>query len=90
MGIGCHQSPCRCDKPCTCRWKDEDTDSTWRDGCERHNSDTDTRGWDDEYVEVEDEDIQNLTPCPVCGSVTACSYDAEGLPLIHSLNGETE
>lgn len=24
------------------------------------------------------------TPCPTCGESGACSYDAEGLPLIHA------
>jgi len=23
-------------------------------------------------------------PCPECGSVTACGYDAEGRPMIHA------
>lgn len=25
------------------------------------------------------------TPCHVCGSVTACGYDSEGRPMIHTV-----
>ena len=32
--IGCHQKPCRCDRPCTCT-ENEDGDYITR-GCERH------------------------------------------------------
>lgn len=28
--------------------------------------------------------VQLLQPCPVCGEQGACSYDAEGRPLIHT------
>lgn len=30
------------------------------------------------------------TPCPVCGSITECGYDADGLPMIHALPDEDE
>lgn len=43
MGMGCHQRPCRCDRPCSCRWADEDRDPKWRAGCERHDSSEDRR-----------------------------------------------
>ena len=43
MSIGCHQSPCRCELPCTCRSADEDDDPKWRDGCDRHDSTHDHR-----------------------------------------------
>lgn len=29
-------------------------------------------------------------PCPVCGSVGACGYDAEGRALIHAVEDEDE
>lgn len=38
--------------------------------------DTDYREHLDVQLEVE--------PCPVCGAQGACSYDAEGRPLIHT------
>ena len=43
---------------------------------------------EDTYVEDEpdcaDDEPLTVEPCPVCGSLTACSYDAEGRPLIHT------
>lgn len=91
MSIGCHQRPCRCKLPCTCDYEREDEDPNWRNGCQRHDSSEDQRNWQpDEFVEVEDEDLTTMTPCPVCGATTACSYDNEGLPLIHALSEDTE
>lgn len=29
-------------------------------------------------------------PCPVCGELTACSYDSEGRPLIHTVEEDSE
>lgn len=90
MGIGCHQEPCRCTEPCTCRWPDEDTDPKWRDGCTQHDHSTDMR----RPGVVEDDDPDDFyalsgmlgslaTPCLACGAVGACAYDAEGRALIH-------
>jgi hypothetical protein len=31
-----------------------------------------------------------LVPCYVCGSMTACGYDSEGRPMIHSMESEDE
>ena len=53
---------------------------------------TDAEFWSDVYPQQEcsdDEPPVDLTslevdPCPVCGSAGACSYDAEGRPLIHT------
>ena len=92
MSIGCHQEPCRCDLPCTCRWKDEDTDSHWRDGCQRHDSTHDQRRYEEpEYVDLDPEDVADLGPCPECGATGACAYDSEGRALIHtSVNDEEE
>lgn len=40
----------------------------------------------DEMVEVPAEEVALFaTPCTRCGAVGACSYDNEGLPMIHSL-----
>lgn len=89
MSIGCHQNPCRCDRPCTCRWADEDTDPKWRDGCNRHDDRTDGRRWRD----VEPEELEYVTisdPCPECGQVGPCAYDVEGRPMIHTLEGNTD
>lgn len=30
--------------------------------------------------------FSDTTPCPVCGEMGACAYDAEGLPMIHAFN----
>lgn len=87
MSIGCHQEPCRCDLPCTCRYPDEDTDPKWRDGCERHDETTDTRGTIDDEIDdlaAEHEAMCN-DPCPVCGERGPCGYDVEGYPLIHTV-----
>lgn len=44
-------------------------------------------GWDDSPSLIDEEDIASLShlanPCPECGQVGACSYDAEGRALIH-------
>ncbi|HEY9411792.1 MAG TPA: hypothetical protein VIP77_19590 [Jiangellaceae bacterium] len=43
---------------------------------------------EDTYVEDEpdcvDDEPPTVDPCPVCGAAGACSYDAEGRPLIHT------
>lgn len=88
MGMGCHQTPCRCDKPCTCRWKDEDEDPKWREGCERHDDSEDRRFSGERSEPQEPDDDFTPPPCPVCGSLDACSYDEEGRPLIHSYYDE--
>jgi hypothetical protein len=90
MSIGCHQEPCRCSLPCTCRWKDEETDSKWRDGCERHNDSGDQRRYAEvDFVEyTEDLDGKELGPCPECGALGACSYDDEGRALIHTISAD--
>lgn len=30
--------------------------------------------------------MADLTPCPVCHELGACGYDAEGRPLIHTID----
>lgn len=89
MQIGCHQDPCRCDKPCTCRWADEDDDPTWQAGCERHDSTQDARRLADAEPDY-DPEFESLdpSPCVVCGSDGACAYDDEGRPLIHAVADE--
>lgn len=88
MSLGCHQSPCRCEKPCTCRWADEDDDPRWRAGCERHDASQDGRRLA-EQEDVEAPDVEELgfgiDPCPECGSTGACGYDDEGRPLVHAI-----
>ncbi len=32
-----------------------------------------------------DDELVISTPCPECGQVGACAYDAEGRPLIHAI-----
>lgn len=41
-------------------------------------------GADAADYEPEIDPQMDLGPCPVCGSSGACSYDADGLPLIHA------
>lgn len=85
MSIGCHQSPCRCDLPCSCRFMDEDEDPKWRDGCERHDDTEDGRRGAD--AEPDEDDLPPPAlfdePCRVCGSLEACATDEAGRPLIH-------
>ena len=93
MSIGCHQEPCRCELPCTCRWKDEDADPGWRNGCKRHDSTGDRRRWDAvDLVEYDDNDLGFTlsTPCVTCGEIGPCGYDQEGRPLIHVTIDEDE
>lgn len=78
MSIGCHQDPCRCDLPCTCRFADEDDDPKWRSGCERHDDTNDSRN---EHPADEPEDYGM---CPVCGEGGPCALDGEGRPMWHS------
>jgi hypothetical protein len=42
--------------------------------------------WDeDAYEPTVDEPTFTVVPCPVCGTqLSACGYDAEGLPMIHA------
>jgi hypothetical protein len=59
---------------------------------DRRDAMTDEEFWADVHPEQDcrdDEPPVELTslevdPCPVCGSTGACSYDAEGRPLIHT------
>ena len=92
MSIGCHQEPCRCSLPCTCRWKDEDADPSWQVGCERHDTTADQRKYAEvDFVEYdEDLDSEALSPCPECGALGACSYDDEGRALIHTITANEE
>src|SRR5271163_1101947 len=85
MSIGCHQQPCRCKLPCTCRWKDEDNDPQWRLGCERHDDKADDRRLMDvepDY-DIDNEDLAIGPPCEECGASGACGYDTEGRAYIH-------
>ncbi len=84
MSIGCHQEPCRCDQPCTCRYADEDTDPKWRDGCQRHDSRWDLRSQDIDPYEGEPGPVLDMPPCPECGAAGACGYDQDGRPMIHA------
>ena len=43
--------------------------------------------WDD--MEPTDEELRR-PPCEVCGSIGACGYDTEGLPLIHAIAPDDE
>lgn len=81
MSIGCHQSPCRCTEPCTCRYADEDDDPRWRAGCVRHDDTDDGR----RMAENEPDDSpEDYGLCATCGEGGPCSYDDEGRPLFHS------
>lgn len=59
---------------------------------DRRDAMTDTEFWNDVYPEPDCADdgppieVVALTvePCPVCGEQGACSYDAEGRPLIRT------
>lgn len=46
----------------------------------------------DDYDPADDLPVVSLDagPCPECGEPGACSYDAEGRPLIHALSGDSE
>ena len=83
-GIGCHQDPCRCDRPCVCTY-DDDGDRI-PNSCERHDSRADTRHLADRAdpdVWPEHESL-DAAPCPECGSVGACGYDDEGRAMVHT------
>lgn len=93
MSIGCHQEPCRCDLPCTCRYEAEDSDPAWREGCERHDDRDDQRrieaeqeAWTPDELDTLDDDLARARggPCPDCGAPGACGWDDEGRPLIHA------
>jgi len=44
-----------------------------------------------EQVEPDLDDVQlSAQPCPKCGEVGACAYDAEGRALIHALHDEDD
>ena len=77
MAIGCHQKPCRCDRPCSCRWVDEDADPRWRDGCERHDDRGDTRQpcscWEDDMCGR----CGSSLSWDRCGACEACGYTAD-------------
>lgn len=101
MSIGCHQDPCRCGEPCTCRYANEDADPKWRNGCVRHDDSDDQRNWqyeEDEWDETEElvdremERFSGTTPCVICHELGPCAFDADGLPLIHlpPLEGSAE
>jgi acetone carboxylase gamma subunit len=88
MSIGCHQDPCRCHLPCTCKWPEEDENPRWRDGCERHDTSEDRRHAHDredpgDPPETWGEITARWTPCPECGELGACGFDAEGRPMVH-------
>jgi hypothetical protein len=40
-------------------------------------------------MEPTDEELRR-PPCEVCGSIGACGYDTEGLPLIHAIAPDDE
>jgi hypothetical protein len=40
-------------------------------------------------MEPTDEELHR-PPCEVCGSIGACGYDTEGLPLIHAIAPDDE
>lgn len=44
----------------------------------------------EEYIDFDDIDHspELPNPCKVCGELTACGYDSEGRPMIHSENVE--
>lgn len=89
MSLGCHQAPCRCALPCTCRFADEDTDSKWRDGCERHTDAEDARRYAD--MEPQDEGLSAHSlwcatngdsgdPCDCGGNGAPCPVCRESGP----------
>lgn len=44
------------------------------------------RSWDIEEQPIDWIDPYDTpTPCPECGSTSACGFDAEGRPMIHAL-----
>ena len=92
-GMGCHQVPCRCDKPCTCRWAEE-LDSSWRAGCERHDDSGDQRNDEPEWPQWPEwsrgDDVIRVSPCPVCGEYGACGYDDMGRQLYHPMPEESD
>lgn len=91
--IGCHQEPCRCDKPCTCRYVDEDSDRRWRDGCERHDAVNDRRRpgtYDDDPPDLTPDEFGPANPCPICGSLVECGVDTEGRPWVHVETAEAD
>ncbi len=51
-------------------------------------------GWDDQPSAIDLDDMANLshvdTPCPECGVIGACAYDAEGRPMIHAIQGDDD
>lgn len=48
----------------------------------------------DQWVDDDGLDLDQTTnqdkPCPLCGELGACGYDADGRPLLHALDGEDE
>lgn len=79
MQIGCHQNPCRCERPCTCDWSKADEAPDWQKGCERHDAAEDGRFVDDSIPE---DDMPGW--CSVCLTPGPCSEDEDGRPLWHS------
>lgn len=63
---------------------------------------TDEEFWDDVYGDHTasgepdfdgrhpDIDVPVAEPCPACGAAGACSWDAEGRPLIHAVSDEED
>ena len=84
MQIGCHQAPCRCSLPCTCKWSEEDVNPGWQDGCERHDATADLRFTYEDAPDPNEPDIPADQPCPECGAPGACGYDEMGRPMIHA------
>lgn len=84
MQLNCHQTPCRCDKPCTCDWST--FDEVVRDGCERHDSTHDSRCdlEPDDPNDFELDEMHISAPCSECGEHGACRYDDQGRQMIHA------
>ncbi len=89
MSLQCHQKSCRCDLPCRCTYNAE-LDAYLTAGCERHNDQGDTRHHRDDcdFDTPTDDEVLLDVPCSTCGAVGACSWDTEGLPLIHASGGD--
>lgn len=91
--MGCHQQPCRCNLPCTCRREAEDVDPGWQSGCERHDDTSDGRRAEYDHDPNDDDNAPNDPlayggPCAWCGETGPCGYDDQGRPLIHPCNAE--